>query len=104
MLTTTEQERIRKTAIEQAQADRIARANAPDDEQDPEPDDCGGIDMPTDATTPTTWIVVDRATGQAIRELFEWANVARVDRVRYDVLTALEWLQRVNREIKAGIR
>lgn len=39
MLTTTEQERIRRTAIEQAQADRIARANAPDDDDEPEPED-----------------------------------------------------------------
>lgn len=55
-------------------------------------------------STPTTWIAVDRVTGQAVAELFLASTADRVNRERYEVVTALEWLQRLNRQIKAGVR
>ena len=55
-------------------------------------------------STPATWIVVDRVTGQAVAEFFLASTADRVNRELYEVVTALEWLQRLNRQIKACAR
>lgn len=46
-----------------------------------------------------TWVVVDRATGKPALETSNRKLVERVNQDRYDVLTAVQWLVRFNREV-----
>ena len=43
-----------------------------------------------------SWIVVERATGIAVFETFERSTALAVNQSRYEVLTALQWLVRLN--------
>lgn len=43
-----------------------------------------------------SWIVVSRATGLAVLETFSHATASRVNQAAYEVLTALQWLVRIN--------
>jgi hypothetical protein len=47
-----------------------------------------------------SWIIVSRATGKPVLETFSSRTADAVDRARYEVFTALQWLQRFN----AGLR
>lgn len=47
-----------------------------------------------------SWIIVDKATGKPIIELFSPANVARVNTEKYQVYTAEEWLIHFNRSVR----
>jgi hypothetical protein len=47
-----------------------------------------------------SWIIVSRETGKPVLETFSSRTADAVDRARYEVLTALQWLQRFN----AGLR
>ena len=51
-----------------------------------------------------SWIVVDRTTGKPIGEFYSLAIIGRVNRARYEVLTALEWLQRFNASVRQATR
>ncbi len=51
-------------------------------------------------TATASWVVVSKATGEAVLETFSRAVANRVDRGRYDVLPALDYLYRLNRSIK----
>lgn len=44
-----------------------------------------------------SWIIVDRATGKPVMETYRAAVAAAVSQANYEVLTALQWLQRFNR-------
>lgn len=48
-----------------------------------------------------SWIIVSRATGKAVLETFNPRIAAAVNRARYDVLPVLEYLQNLNRALKA---
>jgi len=43
-----------------------------------------------------SWVAVSRATGKAVIETFERRVVETVNQHRYEVLTARQWLGRVN--------
>ncbi len=43
-----------------------------------------------------SWVVVNRSTGIAMFETFNRGTVERVNTNAYEILTALDWLVRVN--------
>ena len=47
-----------------------------------------------------SWIIVDKATGKPVIELYSFANVARVNTEKYRVYTAEEWLIHFNRSVR----
>ena len=47
-----------------------------------------------------SWIVVSKETGKAVFETWNENVVIAVDETRYDIFTALAWLQKINREIR----
>lgn len=49
-----------------------------------------------------SWVIVSRATGRAVLETFERRTAEAINANRYEVLTALQWLHRVNRIIAVG--
>ena len=49
-----------------------------------------------------SWVIVSRDTGLPVVELFDERIVQRINTERYEVLTALEWLQRLNHQIKSS--
>ncbi len=51
-----------------------------------------------------SWIVVDKVTGKAVLETYQRSVADKVNTARYEVLTAYEYLVRLNRDIKAGRR
>ena len=44
-----------------------------------------------------SWVIVDKATGKPVIELYDARNVARVNTEKYQVYTAHEWLALFNR-------
>ena len=46
-----------------------------------------------------SWIIVSRETGKPVFETWSQHAAESVNAARYEVLTALEWLQRFNRSI-----
>ena len=46
-----------------------------------------------------SWIIVDKATGKPVIELYNFANVTRVNTEKYQVYTAEEWLIHFNRSV-----
>ena len=49
-----------------------------------------------------SWVVTDKATGKAVAELFTASAVARVNRERYSVETAVAYLARLNAAIRGA--
>lgn len=47
-----------------------------------------------------SWVAVSRATGLAVLETYSRHIAEAVNQERYEVVTALVWLQRINRQIK----
>jgi hypothetical protein len=47
-----------------------------------------------------SWIVIDKATGEAVLETFEQSTADAINRDKFDVLPALQYLQQLNRNIK----
>jgi hypothetical protein len=47
-----------------------------------------------------SWVVVSRATGKPVLETFERRTAEAINQSAYEVLTALQWLVRLNRSIK----
>ena len=47
-----------------------------------------------------SWIIVDKATGKPVIELFSPANVAQVNTEKYQVYTAEECLIHFNRSVR----
>ena len=43
-----------------------------------------------------SWIIVDKATGKPVWELYNAHNVARVNTDKYQVYTAQQWLGSIN--------
>lgn len=43
-----------------------------------------------------SWIIVSKETGKPVVELFSKANVERINREKYMVYTAQEWLGSIN--------
>ncbi len=50
-----------------------------------------------------SWIAVSIETGKPVLETWNTQVAARIDREKYEVLTALEWLHRLNREVKEPV-
>jgi hypothetical protein len=48
-----------------------------------------------------SWIIVDKASGKAVFETYNAATASAVNRNSYDVLTAYDYLVRLNRQIAA---
>ena len=48
-----------------------------------------------------SWVVTDKETGKAVLEVFTTKSLAFVNRAKYNVETILEYLGRINSEIKA---
>lgn len=46
------------------------------------------------------WIIVSRETGKPVLETFSGRVAGAVDTARYEVLTALQWLQRFNASVR----
>ena len=49
-----------------------------------------------------SWIAVSRETGDAVYETYQRTVAEKINQDKYEVLTALQWLVRVNAEIKAS--
>ena len=49
---------------------------------------------------PASWIIVDKQTGEAVMETFEQATADAINRDKFDVLPALEYLQQLNRSLQ----
>lgn len=47
-----------------------------------------------------SWVVVSKATGQAVCELFDQRNVARINRAAYDVIEIATYLASLNRRVE----
>lgn len=47
-----------------------------------------------------SWVIVRKATGTAVAEVFNHFNACGWPADRFEVVSALEWLQRVNREAR----
>lgn len=50
-----------------------------------------------------SWVVVSRSNGKAVLETFDRSVVERVDQTAYEVLTAAQWLGRVNKPCHVGV-
>jgi hypothetical protein len=50
--------------------------------------------------TPASWVIVDRRTGEAIFETYSASVAAKVNVAKYEVVTILEWLQRINAQAR----
>ena len=46
-----------------------------------------------------SWVIVDKATGKPVIELYNARNVARVNTGKYQVYTAEEWLGYFNNHV-----
>ena len=44
-----------------------------------------------------SWVVVCRATGQAVMETYQHSVAEKVNQTKYEVLTAYAWLVRISR-------
>jgi hypothetical protein len=44
-----------------------------------------------------SWVVVSRATGKAVIEIFERRNAERLNFDKYELQTAAQWLANLNR-------
>ena len=44
-----------------------------------------------------SWVVVSRATGKAVIEIFECRNAERLNFDKYELQTAAQWLANLNR-------
>lgn len=75
------------------------RANA-----EGEQDDAAPVLAPSDSslTRDSSWVVVRKATGEAVLETFNPELAAAINRDAYDVVPVLEWLQGLNRAIRAA--
>jgi hypothetical protein len=49
-----------------------------------------------------SWIAVSRATGLPVAELYSKRLADAVDQSRYELLTALQWLTRLNGQLSAS--
>jgi hypothetical protein len=49
-----------------------------------------------------SWIIVSRATGKPVLETWSSRTADAVDCARYEVFTALQWLQRFNASVKGN--
>lgn len=49
-----------------------------------------------------SWVIVSRETGRPVLETYSARVAGAVDLARYEVLTALAWLQRFNSEVKGN--
>ena len=47
-----------------------------------------------------SWIIVNKETGKSVCELTNVNNVKRINTNKYEALTALDYLVKLNREIK----
>lgn len=47
---------------------------------------------------PASWVIVDRKTGRAVFETFDRRVAKAIRPERYEVVTILQWLYRVNAE------
>ena len=47
-----------------------------------------------------SWVIVCRESGSPVLETFNRATAAAINTVKYEVLTALQWLARLNRKAK----
>ncbi len=47
-----------------------------------------------------SYVIVDKASGKAVREVFGLSNALRVDRAVYEIVPIMTWLHRVNAKIK----
>ena len=47
---------------------------------------------------PASYVIVNKATGQAVREIWSAAVTAKVNTERYAVVPILEYLYRLNRK------
>lgn len=47
-----------------------------------------------------SWIIVSRETGRPVLETYSARVAGAVDLARYEVLTALAWLQRFNEGVR----
>lgn len=48
-----------------------------------------------------SWVIVERATGKVITELFEKRNVDRLNRSKYEAIPIGQYLASVNRAARA---
>ena len=47
-----------------------------------------------------SWVIVDKQTGKAVMETFNRTTADAINREKFDVLPALEYLQKLNRSLK----
>lgn len=47
-----------------------------------------------------SWIIVNRETGNPVIEIFDERAVNLINQNKYEILTALQWLTRLNQKIR----
>lgn len=47
-----------------------------------------------------SWVIVDKQTGAPLFETFQASIIPKINRDKFDVLPALEYLQQLNRSLK----
>lgn len=47
-----------------------------------------------------SWVIVDKKTGKAVMETFKRATADAINREKFDVLPALQYLQQLNKATK----
>jgi hypothetical protein len=47
-----------------------------------------------------SWIIINKATRESVFETFKQSTADAINRAKFDVLPALEYLQQLNRNIK----
>ena len=50
-----------------------------------------------------SWVVVDKATGKPVAEIYEQRTVERINTEKYEIWTAYEWLVHYNHSILNSI-
>lgn len=53
---------------------------------------------------PSSFVIVSKATGKAVCEVWQASVAAKVNTARYEAVPILEWLYRVNRDANATAR
>jgi hypothetical protein len=63
----------------------------------------GVFDVVAQSVTPTcnSWIIVSRQTGKPLMETYDKTVVDVVNRERYEVLSAYQWLVRLNKQLRS---
>jgi hypothetical protein len=50
----------------------------------------------------TSWVIVEKSTDKAVCELYDWANVTKINREKYRIVPILKFLEDFNKNLNKG--